>query len=370
MQGRRIKTAIFGIGNCASSLVQGVAYCRQRGEDAVGVLFPDLGGYAPGDVDIVAAFDIDRRKVGKPLSEAIFSKPNNTMIFHPETGCGSVTVSPGAILDGVSASMRNQPADDSFLPIETGEATRDEVVAVLKCSGAQVAINFLPVGSIEATEFYAQCAIDAGMAFVNAIPVFIASSEKWARKFRDAGLPVLGDDFKAQMGATIVHRALVELFDLRGTALDRTYQLNVGGNTDFLNMTDQNRLLMKRESKTESVQSAALNRFADNDVRIGPSDYVSWLDDRKVAFIRLEGKLFGGAPINLELRLDVEDSPNAAIMAMAAIRCARIALDRNLAGAIPDASAFIFKHPPVQAKDHEAYRLIQAFAATAPENAG
>jgi len=369
MQDRQIKTAIFGIGNCASSLVQGIAYCRQQGEDAVGMLFPDLGGYAPGDVEIVAAFDVDRRKVGKPLSEAIFSKPNNTLVFQPQTGFDAVPVSPGAILDGVSASMRNQPADDSFLPIEAGEATREEVVAVLKSSGAEVAINFLPVGSIEATEFYAQCAIDAGMAFVNAIPVFIASSDKWALKFKDAGLPVLGDDFKAQMGATIVHRALVELFGLRGAALDRTYQLNVGGNTDFLNMTDQNRLLMKRESKTESVQSAALNRFADGDVRIGPSDYVSWLDDRKVAFIRLEGKLFGGAPVNVELRLDVEDSPNAAIMALAAIRCARIALDRKLSGALPEASAFIFKHPPVQAKDHEAHRMLQDFAAQLPASA-
>lgn len=363
MQQRLIKTAVFGIGNCASSLVQGIAYCRQAGEEAQGVLFPDLGGYRPGDVEIVAAFDVDRRKVGKPLSEAIFSKPNNTLVFHRQTGFDAVTVSAGVVLDGVSASMRNQAADDSFLPIEEGEATREEIVAVLKSSGAEVAINFLPVGSIEATEFYAQCAIDAGMAFVNAIPVFIASADKWAQKFTAAGLPVLGDDFKAQIGATIVHRALVELFGLRGATLDRTYQLNVGGNTDFLNMTDQNRLLMKRESKTESVQSAASERFADNDVRIGPSDYVGWLNDRKVAFIRIEGRLFGGAPVNVELRLDVEDSPNAAVMALTAIRCARIALDRNMAGPIADACGFLFKHPPVQANDHEAHRMLESFAA-------
>lgn len=356
-----IATAIFGVGNCASSLVQGISYCRAEGEDPVGVLFPELGGYRPADIEIVAAFDIDRRKVGQPLSRAIFSKPNNTLVFHDEIDAGDVPVSPGSVLDGVPSSMLNYDQDRTFLPIAEGEATREQVVETLKASGAEVAINFLPVGSQQATEFYAQCAIDAGVAFVNAIPVLIASKPEWSSRFAEAGLPVLGDDFKAQIGATIVHRTLVDLFKIRGAEVDRSYQLNVGGNTDFLNMMDSGRTDTKRLSKTESVQSVAKRRFDDGRLRVGPSDYVPWLDDRKVAFVRLEGRLFGGAPVNMELRLDVEDSPNAAVMAMAAVRCARIARDRSLVGAQPDASAFLFKSPPVQTPDHEALALMRRF---------
>lgn len=358
-----IRTAIIGVGNCASSLVQGISYCRQLGDDAQGVLFPDLGGYRPQDIEIVMALDIDRRKVGKPLSEAIFQPPNNTMVFHDTPLFAGVTVATGAVLDGVAPAMLECDRDLGFDPVREGEATREEVIAMLRESGAQVAINFLPVGSQMATEFYAGCALEAGVAFVNAIPVLIASNPDWAARFAAAGLPVLGDDFKAQVGATIMHRTLVSLFRNRGAEIDRSYQLNTGGNTDFLNMLDSGRLTTKRISKTESVQSVTRNRFRDTDLRVGPSDYVPWLKDRKVAFIRMEGRLFGGAPVNVEMRLDVEDSPNAAVMAIAAIRCARIALDHGHAGAIPDVCAFLFKHPPVQMDDSVALQRIEAYAA-------
>ncbi|MER2606880.1 MAG: inositol-3-phosphate synthase [Siculibacillus sp.] len=356
-----IKTAIFGVGNVASALVQGVGHCRKFGADAISVLFPDIAGHRPEDIEFVAAFDIDRRKVGRPLSEAVFSLPNNTATFDDAADFGGVIVSAGRILDGISTPIRNETADRSFLPIETGEGTREEIVATLRASGAEVAISFMPVGSQQATEFYAECAIEAGVAFVNAIPVFIASDPTWAARFAAAGLPVLGDDFKGQIGATILHRALVDLFKFREAEVDRSYQLNVGGNTDFINMLEEERLASKRLSKTESVQSASRSRFADRNIRIGPSDFVPWLNDRKVAFVRLEGRLFGGAPINVEIRLDVEDSPNAAVMALAAIRLARVARDRGLSGAIPDLCAFLFKHPPVQMEDREAIRRIQAF---------
>lgn len=357
-----IKIAIIGVGNCASSLVQGLSYCREFRQDTPGLLFPELGGYTPEDIEVVAAFDIDRRKVDKPLSEAVFALPNNTLKFFPGVKDNGVTVSRGRILDGVSLNIRNQPVEKSFSPIEAGESTREDVIAILKNAGAEIIINFLPVGSQEASEFYASCALEAGVAFINAIPVFLASNAKWADKFKAAGLPLLGDDFKAQMGATITHRNLVNLFNLRGAEIDRSYQLNVGGNTDFLNMMDMERLATKRVSKTESVQSAAKARFKDTDLRVGPSDYVPWLDDQKVAFIRVEGRLFGGAPVNVEMRLSVEDSPNAAVMALAAIRCARLALDRKTAGIIPDASAFLFKHPPEQMEDHIALDKLLAFA--------
>lgn len=326
------------------------------------MLFPQLGGYKPGDIEIVMAVDIDRRKVGQPLSRAVFALPNNTMIFHPEPLFDNVIVVTGAVLDGVSLSMRESDPEFSFEPVDSGEATREELIAMLRESGAEVAINFLPVGSQAATEFYAECALEAGVALVNAIPILVASNPVWSQRFAEAGLPVLGDDIKAQVGATIVHRALVNLFKNRGAELDRSYQLNTGGNTDFLNMLESGRLATKRVSKTESVQSAARKRFQDNDLRVGPSDYVPWLNDRKVAFIRLEGRLFGGAPVNVEMRLDVEDSPNAAVMAMAAIRCARIALDRKDCGAIPDICAYLFKHPPVQMDDSVAFERIQIYA--------
>lgn len=361
----RIRTAIAGVGNCASSLVQGVSYCRAKGRDAIGVSFPDLGGYAPEDIEIVVGFDVDARKVGRPMGEAVMARPNCTEVFWDELADQKGTVHRGPDLDGVSAFMRNQDPDLSFVASDAPALTRDQVVDTLKAARAEVLIIFLPVGSVQAVEFYADCAIRAGCAVVNGIPVFLASNPAWAKKFKDAGLPIIGDDFKAQFGATVVHRALAHLADLRGVKVDRTYQLNVGGNTDFLNMMDGDRLVMKRESKTEAVQAAMDARLADGDIRIGPSDYVPWLHDRKVAYVRLEGRLLGGARTSVEMRLEVEDSPNAAAMAISAIRLARIARSRGLSGPIEDASAFLFKHPPVQYDDPEAYDRLLAFAGDA-----
>lgn len=355
-----IKTAIVGVGNCASALVQGVNYCKGDAGKPEGILFPNLGGYAPDDIEFVAAFDVDVRKVGKPLADAIFASPNNTLRFHDGSISDAVSVSRGAVLDGVSPAMRG--CDDlNFQPIDEPGASKDEVVSLLKDTGTEVVINFLPVGSQQATEFYAECALEAGAAFVNAIPVFLASNPDWSERYRAAGIPLLGDDIKAQIGATITHRVLADLFKIRGAELDRSYQLNVGGNTDFLNMMDKSRTSSKRTSKTESVQSAARERFEDKDLRIGPSDYVPWLEDEKVAFIRMEGRLFGGAPVNLEMRLSVVDSPNAAAMAIAAIRCARVARDKKISGSVSDVSAFLFKHPPEQIEDHEAHSRLMRF---------
>lgn len=357
-----IRTAIVGLGNCASSLVQGIHYCRAHPDNAIGLPFPVLGGYRPSDIEIVAAFDIDDRKVDRPVNEAIFASPNCTTKFWSDLPATPVKVSRGPDLDGLTAFMRNQAPHRSFVSSPKPELSAAEVTAVLSESKAEVAISFLPVGSQQASEFYATCALDAGVAYVNAIPVFLASDPKWSAAFAKRHLPILGDDFKAQMGATIIHRTLARLFDLRGAKLDRSYQLNVGGNTDFLNMMDSNRLVQKRHSKTEAVQSALENRLDDEDVRIGPSDYVPWLNDQKVGYVRLEGRLLGGVPMNIEVRLSVEDSPNAAAMALAAIRCARIALDRKMSGPIIDASAFLFKHPPKQLEDNEAFDRLLAFA--------
>lgn len=342
--------------------MQGIAYCRALGDEAIGLPMPVLGGYRAEDIEIVAAFDVDERKVGRDVSEAIFALPNCTAIFHKDVPKSGVKVLRGPTLDGVTSFMRNQAPERSFVPSTAKEPTAADVVKSLRDAKVEVMINFLPVGSQEATEFYAGCALEAGVAFVNAIPVFIASNSKWAQSFAARGVPLLGDDFKAQMGATVTHRTLAHLFDLRGAKLDRSYQLNVGGNTDFLNMMDSDRLTHKRHSKTEAVQSALVTRLEDNNVRIGPSDYVPWLNDQKVGYVRLEGRLFGGVPMNMEVRLSVEDSPNAAAMAISAIRCAKIALDKKLSGAIWQASAFLFKHPPRQIEDNEAQATLLAFA--------
>ncbi len=360
-----IRTAIVGVGNCASSLVQAISYCRVMGDDAIGVSFPILGGYRPEDIEIVAGFDVDKRKVARPIGEAVLAAPNCTEIFWDNLSDQTATVHRGPDLDGVSAYMRNQPPDVSFVTSDLPELSADNVVDVLKAAEAEVLIIFLPVGSGKAVEFYADCALKAGCALVNGIPVFLASNPAWAKKFETAGLPLIGDDFKAQFGATVVHRTLAHLADLRGVKLDRTYQLNVGGNTDFMNMMDMDRLAMKRESKTEAVQTAMDERLADGNIRIGPSDYVPWLDDRKVAYVRLEGRLLGGAKTSVEMRLEVEDSPNAAAMAISAIRCARIAREKELSGAIPEASAFLFKHPPEQIDDPEAHDLLLKFTGDA-----
>ncbi|MEM9852256.1 MAG: inositol-3-phosphate synthase [Pseudomonadota bacterium] len=360
-----IKTAIAGVGNCASSLLQAISYCREMGQQAVGVSFPVLGGYRPEDIEIVAGFDVDARKVERPMGEAVMADPNCTEVFWDKLSDQNGMVHRGPDLDGVSAFMRNQPPEVSFVPSDLPPLTLEETVAALRSAEAEVLILFLPVGSVKAVEFYAEAALQAGCAVVNGIPVFLASNPKWAKRFADAGLPLIGDDFKAQFGATVVHRTLAHLADLRGVKIDRTYQLNVGGNTDFMNMMDMDRLAMKRESKTEAVQTAMDTRLEDGQIRIGPSDYVPWLDDRKVAYIRLEGRLLGGARTSVEMRLEVEDSPNAAAMAIRAIRAARVARDKGLSGAIPEASAFLFKHPPVQVDDPEAHEMLLAFTGDA-----
>jgi myo-inositol-1-phosphate synthase len=360
----KVKIAITGVGNCASSLVQGLSYyADKRPGDAAGLMHWDLGGYRPHDVQVVAAFDIDLRKVGKDVSEAIFEKPNCTTEFCPRVPKTGVRVRMGRVLDGVSPHMQGYADDRRFIPSDLEEASAADVVAALRESGAEILVNYLPVGSEQATRFYAECALEAGVAFVNCIPVFIASDPEFAQRFRERGLPVIGDDIKAQLGATITHRMLTDLFRKRGVALERTYQLNTGGNTDFLNMLNRSRLESKKESKTEAVQSVAASRIADENIHVGPSDYVPWQNDNKVCFLRMEGKLFGDVPMNLELRLSVEDSPNSAGVSIDAIRCAKLALDRGLAGPIEGPAAYFMKHPPVQTSDDEAHQQVEAFIA-------
>ncbi len=356
-----IRIAVVGIGNCASSLVQGLEHYREGTNDSVGLMHWEMGGYKPSDIKVVAAWDVDKRKVGKDVAEAIFAKPNCTAVFAANIGNTGTVVKMGRKLDGVADHMADFKDDRTFLVADAPEPTREEVIAELKASGADVLMNYLPVGSQEATEFYADCAIEAGVAFVNNIPVFIASNPVWAKKFEDAGVAIIGDDIKAQLGATIVHRVLTDLFAKRGVKLDRTYQLNTGGNTDFLNMSNHRRLESKKISKTEAVQSVAAERMDDDNVHIGPSDYVPWQNDNKVCFLRMEGQLFGGVPMNLELRLSVEDSPNSAGVAIDMIRCAKIAKDRGIAGVIDPASAYFCKHPRTQMTDDLAQIEVENF---------
>lgn len=356
-----IRIAIVGIGNCASSLVQGLEYYREGTNDTVGLMHLDMGGYKPSDIKVVAAWDVDARKVGKDVAEAIFAKPNCTAVFAANVGSTGTRVRMGRKLDGVADHMGDYKDDRTFIVADAPEATKEQVVAELKASGADVLMNYLPVGSQEATEFYAECALEAGVAFVNNIPVFIASNPVWAKKFEDAGVAIIGDDIKAQLGATIVHRVLTDLFAKRGVKLDRTYQLNTGGNTDFLNMSNHRRLESKKISKTEAVQSVAAERLDDDNVHIGPSDYVPWQNDNKVCFLRMEGQLFGGVPMNLELRLSVEDSPNSAGVAIDMIRCAKIAKDRGVAGVVDPASAYFCKHPRTQMTDDLAQIEVERF---------
>jgi len=360
-----IKVAVVGIGNCASSLVQGLEYYKEGTNDAVGLMHWEMAGYRPSDIKVVAAWDVDKRKVGIDVAEAIFAKPNCTAVFAPSMTPTGTVVKMGRVLDGVAEHMDEYQEDRTFVVADLPQPSREDVVAELKASGADVLMNYLPVGSQEATEFYAQCAIDAGVAFVNNIPVFIASNPEWAARFEDAGIPIIGDDIKAQLGATIVHRVLTDLFAKRGVKLDRTYQLNTGGNTDFLNMANHRRLESKKISKTEAVQAVAAERLTDENVHIGPSDYVPWQNDNKVCFLRMEGQLFGGVPMNLELRLSVEDSPNSAGVAIDMIRCAKIAKDRGLAGVIDPPSAYFCKHPRHQTTDDIAQARVEAFIAAA-----
>lgn len=361
MSERKIKIAIVGVGNCASSLVQGIHYYREAKDDSFvpGVMHVRFGGYHIRDIEVVAAFDVNDHKVGLDVAEAIYAEPNNTATFASVPKLG-VTVSRGPRLDGVNKYTAPLiPIDDTQYPVD--------VVNVLRESGAEAVINYLPVGSQEATEFYAQAALDAGCGFVNCIPVFIASDPTWARKFKDAGLPVIGDDIKAQVGATITHRTLVNLFLDRGMKIEHTYQLNTGGNTDFLNMLERERLKYKKLSKTEAVKSqieARGQRIDENDIHVGPSDYVPWQKDNKVCFIRIESKHFGDVPMNLELRLSVEDSPNSAGVAIDSIRCLKLALDNNLSGPIVEPAAYFQKHPPKQIEDRTARELVEQYIAT------
>ena len=356
---QNIKVAIAGVGNCASALVQGVEYYRGRqGAALEGVMRRSIGGYRCGDIEFVAAFDVDRRKVGRPLEEAIFAKPNCTRIFQSALPVSNVIVQAGPILDGVAAHMADYPDDAAFRPVDL-EPT--DVAAAMRASGAEMLLCYLPVGSEQAVKHYAQACLDARVAMVNCVPVFLASDPYWARQFYDAGVPIVGDDIKSQLGATIVHRGLVRLFSDRGISIDRTYQLNTGGNTDFLNMLERRRLKSKKISKTESVQSQLDARLDARDVHVGPSDYVPWQQDNKVCFIRVEGRGFGGAPIELEMRLSVSDSPNSAGVVIDAIRCVKLALERGQAGPLVAPSAYYMKSPPRQLRDSIALEACNAF---------
>ena len=356
---RKIRVAIAGVGNCASSLVQGIEFYRTRNEkEPVGLMHESIGGWRPSDVEVVAAFDIDRRKVGRVLEEAVFAGPNCTRVFQPTLAASGVTVQMGPILDGVAEHMAHYGDDEAFRPADDPPV---DVAAVLRENRAEVLICYLPVGSEQAVRHYAQACLDAGLAMVNCVPVFLASNGDWANRFRAAGLPIVGDDIKSQIGATIVHRALARLFADRGVELDRTYQLNTGGNTDFLNMLERSRLQSKKRSKTESVQSQLDQRLDSHDIHIGPSDYVPWQNDNKIAFIRLEGRGFGDAPLEIELRLSVHDSPNSAGVVIDALRCAKVGLDRGLAGPLQAPSAYYMKSPPRQMREDEARLALEDF---------
>jgi myo-inositol-1-phosphate synthase len=347
------------VGNCASSLIQGVTYYRdaKEGDHVPGLMHVELGGYHVSDLEFVAAFDVDASKVGNDLGKAIEGGMNNTLKFADVPSLG-VMVQRGPTLDGLNKYYRAVIDESPFEAIDVAQALRD--------AKAEVLVSYLPVGSEDAQRYYAQAAIDAGVAFVNAIPVFIASDPKWAKKFADAGVPIIGDDIKSQVGATIVHRVLTRLFEDRGLTLDHTYQLNVGGNMDFKNMLDRDRLESKKVSKTQAVTSQLeLNDMNPDDVHIGPSDHVPWLADRKWAYIRMEGRNFGDAPLNIELKLEVWDSPNSAGVIIDAVRCAKIALDRGIGGPLLGPSAYFMKSPPVQFHDDVAHDMIDSFAAGA-----
>jgi myo-inositol-1-phosphate synthase len=349
-----VRVAIVGVGNCASSLVQGVEYYRNAdaGDRVPGLMHVTFGDYHVSDVEFVAAFDVDAKKVGRDLAEAIVASENNTVKICdvPPTG---LTVQRGPTFDGLGKYYRETVEESDEAPVD--------VVATLRDAGAEVVVSYLPVGSEEADRFYAQAAIDAGCAFVNALPVFIASDPAWAQKFTDAGLPIVGDDIKSQVGATIVHRTLARLFEERGVELLRTYQLNFGGNMDFMNMLERERLLSKKISKTQSVTSQIPHDMEKGTVHIGPSDHVPWLDDRKWAYIRLEGKAFGDVPLNAELKLEVWDSPNSAGIIIDAIRAAKIALDRGIGGPLLSASSYFMKSPPQQYADPVAREAVEKY---------
>jgi myo-inositol-1-phosphate synthase len=354
MSDNKIRLAIAGVGNCASSLVQGFEYYRnaEQGDEVPGLMHVELGGYHIRDIEVVAAFDVDADKVGVDVGKAIFASQNNTIRFANPGDIG-VEVQRAPTLDGFGKYYKETCVESPFEPVDVTQALRD--------SKADVLVSYLPVGSEEAQKFYAQACIDAGVAFVNAIPVFIASDPVWAKKFEDAGVPIVGDDIKSQVGATITHRLLARLFEDRGMVLDRTYQLNVGGNMDFKNMLERDRLESKKISKTQAVTSQIDHGIEADNVHIGPSDHVPWLEDRKWAYIRLEGRNFGDVPLNVELKLEVWDSPNSAGVIIDALRCAKIALDRGIGGPLLGPSAYFMKSPPVQYRDEEAHRMVEEF---------
>ncbi len=353
----KVRVAIVGVGNCASSLIQGVYYYQDAQDDDFipGLMHVNLGGYHIRDVEFVAAFDVDADKVGKDLSEAIFSGQNNTYVFHRPPHIG-VEVMRGPTMDGLGYYLKQVIEESPEEPVDVAQVLRD--------SGADVLINYLPVGSEEATRWYMEQALEAGVAVVNAMPVFIATNPEWQQRFYDAGLPIIGDDIKSQVGATITHRILTRLFEDRGVRIDRTYQLNFGGNTDFLNMLERSRLESKKISKTQAVTSQlTTHELPPENIHVGPSDYVPWLQDRKWAHIRIEGTTFGNVPLNIELKLEVWDSPNSAGVIIDAVRCAKLGLDRGLKGALVAPSAYFKKSPPIQFTDDVARKKLEDFIA-------
>jgi len=360
--GRKIRIAIVGVGNCASSLLQGIEYYRHVREEKrtqpIGLMHYELGGYTPADIEAGCAFDVDVRKVGRPLAEAAFAKPNNTTLIWPDLPYSDVIVQMGPVLDGVSPHMEDYPEERRFV---VAEQPAVDVAQVLKDSQAEILVNYLPVGSQQAAEHYARACLEAGVSLVNCMPVFLVSQAQWADTFRRRGIPVVGDDIKSQLGATILHRTLAQLFVDRGVKLTRTYQLNTGGNTDFLNMLNRNRLSSKKRSKTEAVQSILPEPLPSEQVHIGPSDYVPWQEDQKVGFLRLEGRIFGNIPIEIEVRLAVEDSPNSAGVVIDVIRCCRLACDRKVSGPLTSVAAYFMKHPPQQLPDAEARIRVERF---------
>lgn len=354
-----IRVAIAGLGNCASALVQGIEHYRHRQpEEAVGLMHWEMGGYRPADIEVVAAFDIDRRKVGRPLHEAVLAPPNCCLRLVERLPESGVVVQMAPPLDGVAPHMADYPPERRF---EVADEPPVDVAEALRDARADILLNYLPVGSEQATRYFARCCLEAGVAFINCIPVFIASDLIWARKFERQNLPLIGDDVKSQLGATVLHRALVRLFSERGLKIERTYQLNVGGNTDFLNMLSRERLANKKISKTEAVLSALDRPLAAEDIHIGPSDYVPWQKDNKVCFLRLEGRGFAGAPVELELRLSVQDSPNSAGIVIDAVRYCQLAREAGLGGPLLAISAYGMKHPPVQMEETSARKQIEHF---------
>jgi len=363
-ENKKIKIAIAGVGNCASALIQGIYYYKEKQNiESSGLMHEEIGGYRPWDIEVVAAWDIDERKVGYDVSEAIFNPPNCTTVFQKEVPHLGVKVRKGKVLDGYPEHMKNYPPENAFVVSNAKEDSVDTVAKILMETGADILINYVPVGAEKAARYYAEACLKAGVSFINCMPTFIVSDEEWAKKFEAEGIPVVGDDIKSQVGATITHRVLTQLLLERGVKVDRTYQLNVGGNTDFLNMLERSRLATKKKSKTEAVTSLIPYGIDDRNVHIGPSDYVPWLKDKKLAFIRLEGRLFGDVPMNIELRLEVEDSPNSAGVAIDAIRCAKLARDRGIAGPLYSISAYTMKHPPIQYPDYKARQMVEEFIA-------